>query len=146
MDTTRTMASEEESGQFGDLVRRITDNIKTLAKDELELAKGEVTSSAKTAAFEGAAIVLGGIVALIGLGMLCVAAVAALGGWISALWLRLLIMAAIYMIAGGIVAGTFAKRLKQDAAPDTTVVGYEAKRTLAGVKHALSHNERPTHA
>lgn len=146
MDTMKSTAAESGNGGVGELLHRITDDLKTLAKDELELAKDELQSSAKTAAFEGAAIVLGGVVALIGLGMLCVTAVAALGGWISALWLRLLIMAIIYMIAGAIVAGIFAKRLKTDAAPDATVPRYEAKATLSGIKQSLSPSERPSHA
>jgi hypothetical protein len=84
-------------------------------------------------------IVLGGIVALIGFGLLCLAAVAALEPVIHALSLRLLLMAFVYLIGGGIVAGVFAKRLGVDAKPDMTVPGYEAKRTIAGAKEALSH-------
>ena len=90
---------------------------------------------------------LGGIVALIGLGMLCAAVVAALEPVIPSLALRLLIMAAVYIVVGGVVAGVFAKRLKKDIVPDTTIAGYEAKRTVAGVKNVLSNNEgRVPHA
>jgi hypothetical protein len=141
-----TVSTENETGRVGELLHRIGDDLKTLAKDELELAKGEVTSSAKTAAFEAAVIVLGGVVALIGLGMLCAAAVAALEPVIPALSLRLLLMAAIYLVVGGVVAGAFAKRLKKDVVPDTSVAAYEAKRTIAGVKHTLQHSERASHA
>jgi len=141
MDKTTNVGQENGRG-IGDLLHRITDDLKVLAKDELELAKGEITSTAKTAAFEAAVIVLGGIVALIGLGMLCAAAVAALEPLIPALSLRLLLMAAIYLVAGGVIAGTFAKKLKKDIVPDTTVAAYEAKRTIAGVKHQLTSKER----
>lgn len=142
----RTIDTNENSRGIGDLLHAITDDLKTLGKGELELAKREVTSSAKSAAFEAAFIVLGGVVALIGLGMLCAAAVAGLGGLIPPLWARLLIMAAVYIVAGGIVAGAFAKRLKKDALPDTTVPSYEAKSTIAGVKHVLTSKEGTTHA
>jgi predicted lipid-binding transport protein (Tim44 family) len=140
--------TEQETGmgRVGDLLHRITDDIKVLAKNELELAKGEVQSTTKTAAGESAVIVLGGIVALIGLGMLCASAVVALDALIPSLALRLLLMAIIYIAIGGVVAGLFAKRLKRDIVPDTTVPSYEAKRTIAGVKHALTTNERPSHA
>ena len=146
MEPTSFSSSPDGNRGVGDLLRHIGDDIKTLAKDELELAKAELASSAKTAAFEAAVIVLGGIVALIGLGMLCAAAVAALEPLIPALSLRLLLMAAIYIVAGGVVAGSFAKRLKKDIIPDTTVAAYEAKRTIAGVKHTLQHSERASHA
>jgi len=146
MERTTNTSVQDGTGRVGDLLHRITDDLKVLAKDELELAKGEVASTAKTAAFEAAVIVLGGIVALIGLGMLCAAAVAALEPVIPALSLRLLLMAAIYIVAGGVVAGGFAKRLKKDIVPDTTVAAYEAKRTIAGVAHTLKHSERANHA
>lgn len=140
----RNVNATENGRGIGDLLHRITDDLKVIAKDELELAKGEVQSTAKTAAVEAAVVVLGGIVALIGLGMLCAAAVAGLEPVISSLALRLLLMAAVYIVAGGVVAGAFAKRLKKDVVPDTTVTNYEAKRTIAGVKAVLS--EENTHA
>lgn len=122
---------------IGDLLHRITDDVKTIAKDEIELAKGELEHTAKVAATDAAVIVLGGIVALIGLGMLCAAAVAALEPVIHALSLRLLLMSIVYLVGGGIVAAIFAKRLKTDGKPDLAVAGYEAKRTVAGVKSSL---------
>jgi hypothetical protein len=146
MDTNQ-FSPDNGTSRVGELLHRITDDIKLLAKDEVELIKGEVQHTAKTAAFEAAVIVLGGIVALIGLGMLCAAAVAALEPVIPALSLRLLLMAAVYLVAGGVVAGSFAKRLSKDIKPDTTVAAYEAQRTIAGVKHTLQSNEgRVTHA
>src|SRR5262245_5316491 len=93
----------ESNRRVGELLHRITDDVRTIARDELELVKGELGITAKVAAGEAAAIVLGGLVALIGLGMLCVAAVAALGAVISSLALRLVLMAAVYMIVGSIV-------------------------------------------
>jgi hypothetical protein len=143
----RNITATENGRGIGDLLHRITDDLKVIAKDEIELVKGEAEKTAKTAAMEAAAIVLGGIVALIGLGMLCGAAVAALEPVIPSLALRLLLMAAVYIVVGGVVAGVFAKRLKKDIVPDTTVAGYEAKRTVAGVKNVLSNNEgRVPHA
>jgi hypothetical protein len=147
MDRNPSIPAESGNGRVGDLLHRITDDIKVIAKDELELVKGEIQHTAKTAAFEAAVIVLGGIVALIGLGMLCAAAVAGLAGVIPSLALRLLLMAAVYIVIGGVVAGSFAKRLGKDIKPDTAVAGYEAKRTIQGVKTTLASSEgRPTHA
>jgi hypothetical protein len=135
-----TAIKPETTGNVGGLLHRITDDVKTIAKDELELAKTELAHVAKTAAVESAVIVLGGIVALIGFGMLCATAVAALEGVIPPLWARLLIMAVIYLVAGAVIAGVFAKRLKKDAKPDLAVPAYEAKRTIAGVKDTLAHS------
>ena len=137
MDSTHTSV-ENGTSRVGDLLHRITDDIKVLAKDELELVKGEVAHTAKTTAFEAAVIVLGGIVALIGLGMLCAAAVAALAPVIPSLALRLLLMAAVYLVVGGVVAGSFAKRLGKDIKPELGVAAYEAQRTIKGVKATLT--------
>jgi hypothetical protein len=124
----------------GELLHRITDDAKIIVKDEIELAKAELAKTARTAAVETAVIVLGGIVALIGFGMLCVTAVVGLAGVIPPLWARLLIMAVVYLVLGGVVAGVFAKRLGNDIRPDMTVPGYEARRTIAGVKETLQHS------
>src|SRR5262245_61455092 len=103
--------NKPEVGHVGELLQRITDDLRTLAKDEIELVKGEVQHRARVAAGEAALIVLGGSVALIGLVMLCASAVAALHSVIPSLALRLLIMAGVYILAGGVVAGSFGKRL-----------------------------------
>jgi len=138
MDTPQSIAGESGNGRVNDLLRRITDDLKVIAKDEVELVKGEFNHTAKTAAFEASIIILGGVVALIGLGMLCLAAVAALTPVIHSLALRLLLMAAVYIVVGGAVAASFAKRLSKDIRPDTTVLRYEAQRTLKGAKATLS--------
>lgn len=121
----------------GELVNRITDDVKTIASDELQLAKLELTKSVKTAAGEAAVVVLGGIVALVGFAMLCVVAVVALAPIIPALWLRLLIMAGLYLVAGGAIAGVFAKKLSKDIKPDMSDTVYEAKKTVENIKEGL---------
>ena len=62
-----------------------------------ELARMELERTAKSAAADAAVVLLGGIVALIGLGLLCLVAVAALEAVIEPLWLRLLIMSLVYL-------------------------------------------------
>ena len=146
MEADQSTQGDGGTSHVGDLLHRISDDLRVLAKDELELVKGEVQHTAKTAAFESAVIVLGGVVALIGLGMLCAAAVAALAPAIPALSLRLLLMAAVYLVLGGVVAGAFAKRLGKDIKPDITIAGYEAQRTIAGVKTTLAEPGRASHA
>ena len=128
-----------QNGRVGELVHRITDDVKTIARDEIELVRGEIEHSAKLAASEAAIVLLGAIVALVGLGMLCVVVVVALAPLIPALWLRLLIMAVVYLVIGGAIAATFGKRLKHDVVPKLGPASYEARRTIAGVKETLTH-------
>jgi len=126
------------TSSLGDVVRRIGDDVKTIASDELQLAKLEVTRAMKIVAGDAAAVVLGGIVALIGFGMLCVTAVVALAPVIPALWVRMLVMAAIYLLTGGIVAGIFAKKLEADADPAESDTVEEAKATVENIKRGLA--------
>ena len=130
-------STAESNGRVGELLHRITDDVKTIAKNEVDLARIEIERTAKSAAADAAVILLGGIVALIGLGLLCVVAVVALAPVIPPLWLRLLIMAVVYLVAGGIVAGVFARRLKDDIKPDLDLPKREAQQTVDAIKDGL---------
>ena len=137
---SQIMESGESNGRVGELVHRITDDVKTIAHDEIELVKAELERTAKTAAVEAAVILLAGIVALIGIGMLCVCAVVALAPIISSLALRLLLMAIVYLVVGGAVAASVGVRMKRDIIPDLKVPAYEAKNAVAGAKEALTED------
>lgn len=126
-----------EPTPVSEVLHHITEDAKTIVRDELELAQLELQRTVKAAAMDGAVVMFGGIVALIGLGMLCVAAVSALGYIIPWLWLRLIIMALFYMMIGGILVAAFASKLKGDARPDLSEVTDEAKQTVDNVKHGL---------
>ncbi len=124
-------------GRIAELLQQITDDLKTIARDEVELVKLELVHSARAAAADAAFALLGAIVALIGLGLLCVVAVAALEPVIPALWLRMLIMAVVYLAAGGGVAAAFARRFKRDATPDLDAPIGHARRTVDSVREGL---------
>lgn len=132
-----TLPAGEDDGRVSRILQQITHDVKTIGRDEIELAKLEIQSAARASAIDAAAIVLGGIVALIGLGLLCVVVVVALAPVIPPLWLRLLIMAVVYLIIGGVVAGMFARRIKRHAVPDLSLPAREAKRTIEDIKAGL---------
>lgn len=147
MDSTEKLPEEKlpeereegASGHVIDLLHRISDDVKVIASDEVELARAELNQSMKAAAADAAVVLLAGIVALIGLGLLCVAAVAALEPVLTRLWLRLLIMAFVYMGLGAGVAAYFGKRLKGDASPEFTRTKAEARRTAEVLKKEVRH-------
>lgn len=145
MENTRVPNGETRPG-VGELVHRITNDVKTIASDELELAKIELGRSFKSAAADGAMVILGGIVALIGFAMLCVAAVDALGAVIEPLWARLLMMSALYLVAGGIITRGFVKKLAHDTKPDMSLPIYEAKATVDNIKEGLDADDKDDHA
>lgn len=121
------------------LVRRINDDLQGIARDEVAIARIELTKAVKVAAAEAGAVLLGGLVALIGLAMLFVAAVPALEPVIEPLWLRLVLVAVAYIAVGSAVAAIFVKRLKHDAKPDLGHVARQAKTTIHAVKEGLNH-------
>jgi hypothetical protein len=130
---------EEEVTPVGEIIHRVTDDVKTIAKDEVELARLELERSARTAVTEAGGAMLGGFVALIGLGLLCVSAVDALEPAVPPLWLRLLLMAGVYLVVGALVAGVFARRLKRQAPPDMSRVVDHAKQTVDTVRQHITN-------
>jgi hypothetical protein len=131
------MTPSNEPGAIGELMQRITADVKTIARGELDLVVGELVVHARRAAGEAALVVLGGVVALLGVAMSCTAAVFALGAWIPSLAARLLIMAGVYVVLGGAIAVVFARRLAQDIRPNLSIAGYEVRRTVAGATESL---------
>lgn len=136
-DTTQTVGDGTAKGRIGDLLQKISEDVRTIAHDEVELVREEVKHSAKLAITDASVALFGAIVALIGFTMLCVAAVAALS-IVLPVWASLLIMAGVYLIFGGIFAAAFASKMKSTK-PDLGLPTYEAKHTFQGAKSALTH-------
>jgi hypothetical protein len=129
-----------------DLIHRISEDLRTITRDEIELLRGEARRVARSAAADGAAVLFGGTVALIGFAMLCVAAVAALEPVLPSLALRLVVMAVVYGGIGGSLAASFALRLRRAVAPDVTIPVHEAKAVLQGVKATIEEGGGQVHA
>jgi ABC-type multidrug transport system fused ATPase/permease subunit len=136
----------DDGPSTGQLISRISDDLKTIAKDELELVRGEIGRVAKNVAVEGAVVTFGGLVMLIGFAMLCVAAVVALGAVIDSLALRLVLMAVVYLVVGGVLATAFGLRLRKDLVPDLDVPKHEAKAVIEGVKATIKEEGHGAHA
>lgn len=128
------------------LIRQISEDLRTITRNEIELLRGEARRVARSAATDGAAVLFGGIVALIGLAILCLAAVAALAPVLPSLALRLVAMGVIYLGIGGSLAASFALRLRRRAVPNVAVPLREARATLQGAKAALEEGGRQVHA
>jgi uncharacterized membrane protein YqjE len=145
MPAVITNADDGGSDGLGGIVKRIGDDLKTLAHDEVELARSEVQSMTRGAAAEAAMLVIGAFVALVGMAMLCVTAVIAAEPIIDSLAIRMLIMTAIYLIGGGLVARYAFKKLSRTLHNPLKKPADEAARTVHAVKDAIN-NEEPHHA
>jgi hypothetical protein len=138
VESQRDVQPLQEEG-VGSLVRRAMADLKVITRDEAELVRLELSQSLKRAAGEAAAIVLGGIVALIGFALLCGSAVAAMAPVIPALWARMLIMAAVYLVVGSVLAAGIAARMRREMPPTPTLARQEAEKTIHRVREELQH-------
>lgn len=134
MQTTRT-----EQPKVVDVIRDIGKDMKLIAMDELELSRRELSTYLERMILRASAAVVGALVALIGLGMLCVVAVVALEPVIHPLWLRLLLMSVLYLAIGGGMALLFIKRMGALHGPDLhkqiSEIGETADAVSAGLHH-----------
>ncbi len=140
---TSDVAPKAEPG-VGGLVQRIGGDLKAIAEDQLALARLELIDGLKEPLADAVAIVLGGVLAIIGLGLACATAVVALEPLIEPLWARMLIMSVVYMACGAIVAGVYIKQLRSDA-PSMARTKREASRTVEAIKAEVTNDANEPH-
>src|SRR5688500_16317943 len=88
---------------IGELLKQLANETTTLVRQELELAKAEMTEKGKQAGLGAGMFGGAGASALLGLGALTAAAIAALDTGM-ALWLAALILAAVWLAVAGVLA------------------------------------------
>jgi hypothetical protein len=131
--------SEETAGVIGTLIGRITEDLKAIGRDELALARAEITTKVKATLLDTLVMILSGVIATIALAFLSVAAVDALAPVIPPLWARLLIGAVIYLVVSGGLLYGYARKLKKDLKPLPPHAVEEARQTVEAVKEELRH-------
>lgn len=104
----------DEAG-VGELVGRLSEQVSRLVRDELELAKVELTAKGKAAGIGVGLFGGAGVVAMYGLGVLIAAGVLGLATVLDA-WLAALIVAAVLFVVAAIAA-LIGKREVSEAAP-----------------------------
>jgi fatty acid desaturase len=93
------MQQRNEEQSLGELFASLARDTSTLVRQEVELAKTEMTEKATTAARQSAYIGIGGAIAYVGLIVLAFALVYLLGIWIP-LWGAALIVALVFAGVG----------------------------------------------
>ena len=114
-DDTRSESSLSDR-PLADLVRRLSDQTETLVRQELELAKAELTEKGKAAGIGAGMFGAAGIVGLYALGALTAAAVLALSLAVTG-WLAALIVAAVYAAVAGVLALSGKRKVQQGVPP-----------------------------
>jgi MFS family permease len=101
---------------FGDLIQQLAKETSTLVRQEIELAKAEVSEKGRQAGKGMGMFGAAGIVALLALGALTAAAILALDHAVAG-WLAALIVAAIYSAAAGLLALAGKGRVQEATPP-----------------------------
>src|SRR4051794_5257791 len=109
-------AADLHDRPIGDLLRQLSEQTTTLVKQELDLAKAEVAEKGKKAGMGAGMFGGAGVSALLGLGALTAAAIAALDTAMPT-WLAALVVGVVWLAVAGVLALQGRKRVQKAAPP-----------------------------
>jgi len=115
-DVTRSSPTEPREASAGELVRQATEQISRLVRDELALARAELTEKGKRAGVGTGLLGGGGLVALYGVAALLTAVVLGLAEVMPA-WLAALIVAIVLFAVAGVLAVLGRTKVRQATPP-----------------------------
>ncbi|NLG23481.1 MAG: phage holin family protein [Actinomycetales bacterium] len=121
---------------IGQLVSDATNDLSTLVRGEIELAKSEVTESVNRAGKGGVAMAIAGVLALYALGLLFFAAAWGIEAAGLPLWAGLLIVAGvILLVVGGLVFFGLKEFKKVKPTPEKAITN--AQQTVNTLKASI---------
>lgn len=117
----RTARLEAEPS-LGELFKQLAQDSSTLIKQEVALAKTELTNSLGKAATDATMLTVWGAVAMVGALVLVACLVVFVGDMIDNYWLSALIVGLLFVIVGGALAMSYLNKLKHvEMKPDATI-------------------------
>jgi len=120
---------------LGTLVMGLTDDLTTLVRKEVDLAKADLQESIQEAARAGGAVAAGGMVAYAGLLLILAAITIALGDWWNNYWLSAAVVGLITGITGWVILNGGLNQLKQvSLVPHKTISSLESDAKMAKEK------------
>ena len=135
------MTTHTEQQPVGQLVSQLSEQMSTLVRDELTLARMEMVEKGKRAG-TGAGLLGGaGVVALYGLGALFVT-IGALLALVLPVWAAALIVTVVLFAAAGVAALIGKNQVKQAVPPEPIEAMESGKRDVEAVKTAFQEGRR----
>jgi len=125
--------SSAENASVSDLVQQLTEQTSRLARQEVELAKAEMTVKGKRLGVGAGAFGGAGLVALFGLGALTAAAILLLATAMTA-WLAALVAGAVYLVAAGVLALVGRSKVESAGSPVPEQAVESVKRDVEETK------------
>lgn len=130
--TTRTPAAAKSTA---DLVRDVSELVPRLVREELALAKAELSDKGKHAGIGAGLFGGGGLFAFFGIAALITAAVLGLAEAVPA-WLSALIVAVVLLVLAGILALVGKSQVKRAVPPVPTKAVDSTKHDVQAVKES----------
>ena len=130
------MATDTDRLPMGELISHLGEQVSTLVRDELTLARMEVVEKGKRAGFGAGLLGGAGVFALYGVAALLVTIGAALALVVPA-WLAALIVTVVLFVAAGVAALIGKKQVKQAVPPEPEAAMASGKRDVEAVKAAI---------
>jgi uncharacterized membrane protein YqjE len=124
-----------------ELVQRASEQITTLVRDELALAKAELTEKGKHAGLGIGLFGGGGVLALYGVGALIATLIIVFDLFLP-LWLAALIITVVLFAVAGVLALLGKKQVTQAVPPEPSAAIESVKADVDEVKHAVKDRSR----
>jgi uncharacterized membrane protein YqjE len=124
-----------------ELLRQLSDQTATLVRQELDLAKVELTEKGKQAGIGAGMFGAAGVVGLYALGALTAAVILALSLAMSG-WLAALIVAVVYGAVAGVLALTGKSRVERGVPPTPEQTVQTVKEDVAVAREAVKEGRR----
>jgi uncharacterized membrane protein YqjE len=124
-----------------ELVQRASEQITTLVRDEIALAKAELTEKAKHAGIGVGLFGGGGVLAMYGVGALIATLIIVLNLFLE-LWLAALIMTVVLFLIAGILGLLGKKQVTKAVPPEPEAAIASVKADVDEVKHAVKDRSR----
>lgn len=134
--TRQWMMDENDARTLGELLTALTDDLSTLLRKEVQLARVETTEKVSQLAQNLIGMVAGGLLAYTGLIALVIAAIVGLSA-ILPFWLSALIVGLLLIVVGAMLIQSGRSALKQmSLAPEKTIDSIKADADM--VKEKIS--------
>ncbi|GIM95131.1 phage holin family protein [Paractinoplanes toevensis] len=130
------MTTQTEQQSTGDLVRQMSEQVSTLVREELTLARIEMVEKGKRAGVGAGLFGAAGALALYGLGALFVT-VGALLALVMPAWAAALIVTVALFAAAGVAALVGKSQVSQALPPEPEAAMASGKRDVETVKDAI---------
>jgi uncharacterized membrane protein YqjE len=126
---------------ISELVQRASEQISTLVREEIALAKAELTEKGKHAGIGVGLFGGGGVLALYGTGALIATLIIVLAEWMP-LWAAALIVTVVLFAVAGVLALLGKKQVTKAVPPEPTAAIESVKADVDEVKQAVRERSR----